>query len=540
MMLLGTLGAAGSALRPPEILCAPFALCSLASRRPRIGFTLPKYQLWHPRRCVSFSPTTAQSPDIIAQHVQAFNGTITKTTKRRKAVSAQPSGDVGATSLPPKSSKKARPSKADRGKADGTANKRSALSEIWVSDKPPVSVLPYKMKDDLFYAAKNAPAGSPDSFWSYSQYRGIGKDGRETTPLVHYCRTRETMESVCKQYFLGESLLGFDLEWCINSMRFQGVRRNVSLIQLASPCRIGLFHVACFRGTGDMVGPSFRKIMEDANITKVGVAIRGDVSRLRKFLDIDSKGLIELSHLYRLVTHSASGDFHLINKKLVPLATQVQQYLRLPLFKGQDVRSSNWMRPLNMAQIKYSASDAYAGLHLYATLEYFRKKLHPRPPTPHHAELGLPIRLADSTELTVEDDDADTIEKTELEHVDVVPPPLAKPLPQKTKATGSSRTPKDSRVEIAEERATRYRAANPNAQASIAQLRAYYMWHEQGLDVQTIAGLLRSPPQRLTTVVYNIVNASRLEGLPIDSDRTREEINSLGTKKNELASQLSS
>ena len=71
-----------------------------------------------------------------------------------------------------------------------------------------------------------------------------------------------------------------------------------------------------------------------------GVAIKADCTRLRKFLSIDSHGLFELSHLYKLVKFS-SGDVKKINKALVSLAQQVQEHLQLPLAKG-DVRMSDW------------------------------------------------------------------------------------------------------------------------------------------------------------------------------------------------------
>ena len=71
-----------------------------------------------------------------------------------------------------------------------------------------------------------------------------------------------------------------------------------------------------------------------------GVAIKADCTRLRKFLGIDTQGIFELSHLYKLVKYS-SEDVKKINKTLVSLAQQVQEHLQLPLAKG-DVRMSDW------------------------------------------------------------------------------------------------------------------------------------------------------------------------------------------------------
>ena len=77
-----------------------------------------------------------------------------------------------------------------------------------------------------------------------------------------------------------------------------------------------------------------------------GVSVKADCTRLRKFLGIDSHGLFELSHLYKLVKYS-SGDVTKINKALVSLAQQVSEHLHLPLAKG-DVRMSDWSKSMDL------------------------------------------------------------------------------------------------------------------------------------------------------------------------------------------------
>jgi len=216
--------------------------------------------------------------------------------------------------------------------------------------EPPVTSLDYNISTKLFKDAKAAKEGTPGSFWSYTMYRGPLVDGIEKRVKVHYCKTKFTTERAC-QYFLDEKVIGFDIEWEAHATADQGPRSNVSLIQIASPSRIGLFHISQFPVRDAMVAPSFKKLMEDPGITKVGVAISNDATRLSKFLKIDCKGLFELSHLYRLVKYSRLGMPRMVNKKLVPLAKQTEECLGLPLFKGQDVRSSKWSKPLNMAQI---------------------------------------------------------------------------------------------------------------------------------------------------------------------------------------------
>ncbi|KAH9207332.1 hypothetical protein DL95DRAFT_483361 [Leptodontidium sp. 2 PMI_412] len=254
-----------------------------------------------------------------------------------------------------------------------------------------------KMTEELFRKAKNAPAGSPDSYWSHRLYRGPMIDGELQRTTVHYCKTIMTTERVLEMYFAKSKVIGFDIEWKENAHRNSNAKEHVSLIQIANEERIALFHVALYP-KHELVSPAFKKLMEDDKVTKVGVSIKADCTRLRKHLGIDSKGMLELSHLYKLVKYSTSKEFKEINRRLVSLATQTKEHLHLPMFKG-DVRISDWSRTLNLDQIMYAASDSYAGLQLFHTLEMKRKELDPTPPLPYHAELNLPIRIAEGVEI---------------------------------------------------------------------------------------------------------------------------------------------
>ncbi|KAI1342117.1 ribonuclease H-like protein [Xylariaceae sp. FL0016] len=536
---------------------------------------LPKHALWHPSRGISFAPglhaldglapggrvmndvvtSTQQAQSLSTQSSNRLEDAFKSNEVSSSGVTAEAAGSEStAQNVKKAHDVKATPETSSEDTSAVTTIEDEAAKENKPTDHPPVSALDFKIVDDLFYAAKKAPPGSPESFWSYAQYRGPGKHGKEQKVPVHYCRSKHTMERVCQNYFMDEEVLGFDLEWVADSTKRDGVRKNISLIQLASPSRIALFHVAVFANSDELVAPSFRTIMEDAGVTKVGVAIKGDATRLRNFLDIHSRGLIELSHLYKLVTYSPTGEFRNINRRLVSMATQVEQYLHLPLYKGQDIRSGDWTQPLNMDQVVYSASDAYAGLHLYATLEHHRKQLDPCPPTPHFAEKNLPIRLAQGVELSTKDEPTEPIDdvppttsskpSTSVMHLasalesikieeDLPPLPKtpSKP-PSKTpsksittpKRAASPSPPKDSRVEAAEDRASTYRASHPRARASFSQLRAYYLWHHYDLTPAVVAQLLRSPPLKTMTVAGYILTVVQWERLPTDRDRLREEV----------------
>jgi hypothetical protein len=216
---------------------------------------------------------------------------------------------------------------------------------------PPVSHLDYVINNELFQAALKSKHGTRQSFWSHTMYRRLQEDGTAQNVKVHYCTSKHTMEDVCRKYFLGEKILGFDMEWMMYVTSTEGIRRNVSLIQIASPSRIALFHIARFPKP-DFVAPTFRAIMEDENVTKTGVNISGDCTRLKRYLGVQTKGIFELSHLYKLVKYSRTGELGSINKYVVPMAIQVQDFLCLPMFKGEVVRQGNWMQPLDSAQIQ--------------------------------------------------------------------------------------------------------------------------------------------------------------------------------------------
>ena len=186
-------------------------------------------------------------------------------------------------------------------------------------------------------------------FWEYSLYRGpLGEKVK-----VHYCKSLADTERIARHFF-DQEVIGFDIEWKSNASAKEGIKKNVALIQLASEERIALFHIARFRGgdtVDNLVPETFKYIMQSPRITKVGVSIKADCTRLRRFMGIESRGLFELSHLYKLVKYSPN-DASSVDKRLVRLATQVEEHLGLPLWKGQDVRSSDWSADLNYEQVQ--------------------------------------------------------------------------------------------------------------------------------------------------------------------------------------------
>jgi len=395
--------------------------------------------------------------------------------------------------------------------------------------------LPYRIPEAKLKEAMLSSRSTTAAYWRYSLYehptRGKVK--------VHYCKSKETTERTA-QLFLGKEVVGFDIEWKPQAQATDGLKKNVSLIQLASEERIALFHVARYpkgETVDDFVAPTLKSIMEDPNISKVGVSVKSDCTRLRKFMGIESRGLFELSHLYKLVKFSP-GSVKKIDRRLVSLAKQVEEHLQLPLWKG-EVRSSDWSTDLNYQQMQYAASDSYAGLQLFNTMESKRKALDPSPPRPEHAELNLPIRLANGQTVEAYEELEETAEKlTTDEAEDTSDAPLPAPsieemarefldiaIEDSDARKSSAAATKPPEVITADAWVAEYRASRPTdakTKATPAFLRAYSLWHHQEVEVEDAARLLRDPPLQVSTVCCYILEAVRIEKLPFGVERLRE------------------
>lgn len=197
-----------------------------------------------------------------------------------------------------------------------------------------------------------------------------------------------------------------------------------------------------------------------------------------------------------------------------------------------------------------SASDAYAGVQLHAALEHRRKQLDPCPPTPHHAELDLPIRLTDGSELETSSDEELAEQPEEEDDQPQTLSPAArrrllkahvqskrggvKNTAKSTSETEKEARPKDARVETAEVWVAAFVKENQPTDpidraksdcASVYELRAYHIWHtNKGISASDVASILRNPPLVTKTVVGYIWAAVRKERLPVDRTRYLAEV----------------
>ena len=237
-----------------------------------------------------------------------------------------------------------------RNESSGSVTEHNAESLTPSEDMPFSTPLGYHIPKAKLQQAIDAAPSVMAAYWQYTLYQGPG--GEKDKVKVHYCKSKDSTERI-SHLFLDKEIIGFDIEWMMNATATDGVKKNVALIQIASEERIALFHIARYANAtnlDDFVAPTLKRIMESSDVTKVGVSVKGDCTRLRKYLNIEARGIFELSHLYKLVKFSC-GDVKKINKVLVSLAQQVKEHLQLPLWKG-EVRSSDWSQDLNYQQIQ--------------------------------------------------------------------------------------------------------------------------------------------------------------------------------------------
>ena len=447
----------------------------------------------------------------------------------------------------------------DANPGEGVTDPAASVAGEESGEDHSVTPLGFCIPDHLMRLAREAPIGSEKSYWQHSLYRGPG--GNQHTTKVHYCKNKDSMEAV-SQLLARDKILGFDIEWMASAKSQDGIIRNVALIQLASEERIGLFHLARFPNCAvatDFVAPTFKAIMESADITKVGVAIKGDSTRLRNFLGVHCRGLFELSHLYKVVRFY-SGQPVKLNKCLVSLASQVEEHLGLPLLKT-GLQTSDWSRNLDYKQSNYAASDSYAGFQLYHTLEAKRLAIKPTPPRPFHAELDRSFGVPEEEEAgvleeeeaaisdiasSVSDDSFKSFEEPKdaasgVDDIDIdlsrlalhgssTEPPSLDAKRQSLAPPGTSALTEPStsyrlsasskQYDMAQDWATSYKASlSGEGTIALAPLRAYHVWHHQELDVPEIAKTLRDPPLKFSTVIDYLCEAIHQMSLPARQER---------------------
>lgn len=127
---------------------------------------------------------------------------------------------------------------------------------------------------------------------------------------------------------------------------------KVSLIQLATPEICFLFRINKLSNPGEII-----KIIENENITKIGLSLNDDFRSLNKIYSFEPKNFIDLQSFVK--------DYHIIDNSLSRIHGII---FGEKISKAQ--RLTNWeSSELTNAQKAYAALDAYACLKIYNHLK---------------------------------------------------------------------------------------------------------------------------------------------------------------------------
>ncbi len=146
------------------------------------------------------------------------------------------------------------------------------------------------------------------------------------------------------------SVLGFDTE---TRPTFKKGRHNeTALLQLASDDEVFIFQLQKLTDF-----KALQQLLNNKKILKVGAAIRDDVKELNYYFPAKKDSYVELQ---KMVKTFGIEDISL--KKMTAIV------LGFRISKGQQV--SNWEAdPLQDAQIRYAATDAWVSLRIYQELK---------------------------------------------------------------------------------------------------------------------------------------------------------------------------
>ncbi|GAD04790.1 3'-5' exonuclease domain protein [Porphyromonas crevioricanis JCM 15906] len=165
---------------------------------------------------------------------------------------------------------------------------------------------------------------------------------------IHVIDTPEALPDTIG-YLSRQRVLGFDTETkpCFT----KGCRTLVSLLQLSTPTDCFLIRL----NKTDMT-EEIKSLLENPEILKVGLSIHDDYISLRRRMEFQAEGFVELQRLcpaYGIKESGLRKIYAIIFGKAISKAQQL----------------SNWEAPtLSPAQQRYAALDAWACLKIYEYL----------------------------------------------------------------------------------------------------------------------------------------------------------------------------
>jgi ribonuclease D len=182
----------------------------------------------------------------------------------------------------------------------------------------------------------------------------IDKDELADLPLIQFegeillVESREDYLTSVK-YLSAQSLLGFDTE--TKPAFKKGEYNEVALLQLATKD-----HAFLFRLNKIGLGNSLKRILENPEIQKIGVAIRDDIKSLQKLNHFKPGGFIELQDH---VKDFGIQDFSLKKISAIVLGCRISKAQRVTNWEAQE---------LSEAQLVYAATDAWVSHRIYESL----------------------------------------------------------------------------------------------------------------------------------------------------------------------------
>jgi len=202
-----------------------------------------------------------------------------------------------------------------------------------------------KKKDYYQKIAKNHP-----TCWKRMTKDEINKCPiRKYEGSVHIIRSESEL-SEAVHCLKKERFLGFDTE--TRPAFTKGEHYPPALIQLAGETDVFIFQIKHHILFRDLID-----IFTDPNIVKAGVAINYDIAELRKVVEFEPAGFVDLGDI--------AHEFGIQNHGLRGLTAVL---LGFRISKGAS--TSNWEnRTLTPAQITYAATDAWVGRKLYIKLQ---------------------------------------------------------------------------------------------------------------------------------------------------------------------------
>jgi ribonuclease D len=156
-----------------------------------------------------------------------------------------------------------------------------------------------------------------------------------------------------------QKILGFDIECKPNFKR--GPNNPPALLQIATADQAFLFRLFPVMKLGPL-----KKILENPNIIKTGVAIKDDVYNLKKIEEFEAAGFEDLAPLAQSLEIEQTG---LRNLTAIFFSHRLSKSAQL----------SNWQKqPLTHSQMNYAATDAWISRELYLIMKA-RIAAQPRP-----------------------------------------------------------------------------------------------------------------------------------------------------------------